>query len=494
MASVLKNLLDRFSMYRTVVWYLSAVWVVAVAFSLLRLLPYDPLDILSSGLFLIAVSYGANELLARIFKRPANPESAIITGLILALIVGPAPLLADLVVLFAVASLAILSKYVLAWRGKHIFNPAAAGAAAVALILGRGASWWVGNPYLLPFVAVGGMILLLKIKRIKMAVIFVSTYALLLFVASPDGLQSLELAADLVRKLLVFSPILFFVFVMLPEPQTSPNRTGQVWVYAAFTALAAIIYGRTLPIPYTFELALLSGNILTFIMSPTQKFKLTLVRREKLAESIYGFWFKPNRRIDFEAGQYLHYTLYHRGADDRGLRRYFTITSAPTESEILLATKFAEKSSSFKKKLKDLELGDLMSATGPLGDFVLPGDPRAKLAFIAGGIGVTPFRSMVKYLSDKNESRDIRLLYAAGDPEEFAFRETLGSYRGLQISYETERLDAERIRSRIPDWSERLFYLSGPEGMVENLSGVLQSMGVDPDKIKHDYFPGYEEI
>src|SRR3989344_4880530 len=135
-------------------------------------------------------------------------------------------------------------------------------------------------------------------------------------------------------------------------------------------------------------------------------------------------------------------------------------------------------------------------ATGAEGDFVLPKDKNKKLAFIAGGVGITPFRSMAKYLIDKNMQCDIVLLYSANRPEEFVFTELFNDAksRGLKPVYITERVNDELIRQNIPDWKDRLFYVSGPQPMVKAIEKTLILMGIPKRDIKRDYFPGYETI
>ena len=137
---------------------------------------------------------------------------------------------------------------------------------------------------------------------------------------------------------------------------------------------------------------------------------------------MYDFIFaKPH--LKFEPGQYLEWTLGHERTDSRGNRRYFTIASSPTEPNLRLGVKFYDNPSSFKKKMLAMEPGDEIMAGQLAGDFILPRDPEKKLVFIAGGIGITPFRSMVKYLMDRGEKRLIALLYSNRTVSEIAYRD-----------------------------------------------------------------------
>lgn len=221
--------------------------------------------------------------------------------------------------------------------------------------------------------------------------------------------------------------------------------------------------------------------------------QLELIEKIKLAPNIYYFLFKLEQKLTFTAGQFLQWTLQLQKMDTRGNRRFFTIASSPTEEHIGLATKFADKGSSFKKTLLSLKKGDTIFAGNLEGNFTLPQDPNKKLVFIAGGIGITPFRSMVKYLIDKKEKRDIILFYAAKEKEEFVFKDIFEKAQkelNIKVVYDTN-LDIEKIKQKVPDFKERVFYLSGPHSMVEIFEKNLPTIGVLKSQIKTDYFPGY---
>jgi ferredoxin-NADP reductase len=142
------------------------------------------------------------------------------------------------------------------------------------------------------------------------------------------------------------------------------------------------------------------------------------------------------------------------------------------------------------------------------GDFTLPQDPAKKLAFIAGGIGVTPFRSMIKYLIDKNEKRDIVLFYSNKTQDEIAYKDifdmaqkqfamktiyTLSDETKLPEGWTGDKgfLTADKVKTFLPDYKERTFYLSGPHGMVAAFEKTLSEIGVPKRQIKTDYFPGF---
>ena len=139
---------------------------------------------------------------------------------------------------------------------------------------------------------------------------------------------------------------------------------------------------------------------------------LKLKDKVQLAPDIYDFIFTPARRFAFSPGQYMEWTLGHADPDSRGNRRYFTLASSPTEDQLRLGVKFYPNGSSFKQALLDLDHQHEIVATQLAGDFVLPNDPNQKCVFIAGGVGITPFRSMIKYLIDTRQRRSIVLFYA----------------------------------------------------------------------------------
>jgi ferredoxin-NADP reductase len=132
------------------------------------------------------------------------------------------------------------------------------------------------------------------------------------------------------------------------------------------------------------------------------------------------------------------------------------------------------------------------------GDFTLPANPQRKLAFIAGGIGITPFRSMVKDLIDRKEKRDAILLYSNRTDAEAVYREVFDEAAekiGMRTIYNETgyhgRITAEMIRTEIPDYKERMFYVSGTHAMTTTFKGVLSTMGVPRAQIKVDFFPGF---
>ncbi|TGT36228.1 FAD-dependent oxidoreductase, partial [Mesorhizobium sp. M4B.F.Ca.ET.169.01.1.1] len=174
---------------------------------------------------------------------------------------------------------------------------------------------------------------------------------------------------------------------------------------------------------FTPELALLAGNLFAYAVSPKGRFVLTLERIEQTAIDSYDFIFESQRKLAFQAGQYLEWTLALERSDNRGNRRYFTVASSPPEQSVRLGVKFYRQSSAFKRTLGGMKPGATIHASQLAGDFTLPSDPNTKIAFLAGGIGITPFRSMLQYLIDRKEMRPIVVLYGTEGQDDIAYRD-----------------------------------------------------------------------
>lgn len=224
---------------------------------------------------------------------------------------------------------------------------------------------------------------------------------------------------------------------------------------------------------------------------------------EDTAKNIKTFWFKPEQPMRYVAGQFTELYLPHDSPDNRGVRRWFTISSSPTDDMLSITTKFfGDQASTFKKKLFSLRPGTQVKLADAMGDFVLPKDASIPLVFVAGGIGVTPMHSMVKWLSDTKEKRDIHLIYAVNTYEDVAFETLFRNYGftftpvvkepGTNYKGETGTLDANRILQLAGNDETSLIYLSGPEPMIESFTKGLKDKGINKHRLVTDYFPGYQ--
>lgn len=226
---------------------------------------------------------------------------------------------------------------------------------------------------------------------------------------------------------------------------------------------------------------------------------------EPRANNIRTFYFQPEQPVQFTSGQYTRLTLDHKDPDDRGIRRWFTISASPTEELLAITTKFApENGSSFKKALAKLEPGTEVDLASPMGDFVLPKLIQTPLIFVAGGIGITPFRSMFRWLADTGEQRDIKFIYGVRSEDEIVFQkemEDAGVHATIVVSEpspawggERGRLTAEMIIGLEKPSDDTLIYLSGPEPMIEALAEDLKKQGIKEDQLVTDFFPGYTQF
>ncbi len=499
------DVIDNISMYRLMLYYLIGLLGVAVILSAIGVMHFSAVSIAISVGILVFASYLINKIFAAIFNAPVNPESSILTGLILGLIVPPSPTGTGLLFLLAVAGLAIASKYILTIKKKHIFNPAAIAVVLTAFGPRQFASWWVGTAVMLPFVIVGGIVIARKVRSEQMIGIFLlaTTLTTAILTLATGGNLGIEL-----KNMILYSSVFFLGFVMLTEPYTSPTtQKFKIWYAVIVGVIMApqVHIGNFYPSP---EQALIVGNLFAYIVGSKVKLFPTLFRKYKLADSIAEFSFIPDQPLSYLPGQYMEFTLPHDNPDARGVRRYLTLSSSPTEEQIKIGVKFYDEGSSFKAALLDIDQNSSIVASELSGDFVMPEDPEQKLLFIAGGIGITPFRSMIKYLVDTNQARDVSLLYSVKNEAEIAYRKDFDEAKrkiGSQIYYMLSgrsakptmadtfkgKISLEVIEKLIPDFEERIIYISGTHRMVEELQHELHQMGIVHANIKTDFFPGY---
>ncbi len=501
------GILNRVTMYRLILYYLSLLLFIALVLSFSGTFSFGPLDIAVSAATIFAACWITNKLFAGIFEAPTNVESVYITALILTLIITPIKLPSlEMFPLFIWASIwAMAAKYILTIKKKHLFNPAAFGVALTALTIGQSASWWAGNRILLPFVILGGVLIVRKIVRTDLALSFLG-FALVSI--SFFGIVNGSGFFSNLSKAFLDSPLLFFAFVMITEPLTTPPTRALRIAYGALVGLLfapAVHIGSIYSTP---ELALLAGNVFSYLVSPKKKLVLNVKKKTKIASDTYDFSFSPKERIKFRPGQYMEWTLEHVHPDSRGNRRYFTIASSPTERELLIGVKFYPEASSFKKSLLAMNGRNRIVASQLAGDFTLPRNKNKKLVFLAGGIGITPFRSMIKYLVDKNELRRVTIFYSNKNVDEIAYREILDEAKeklGIRVVYTLTdikqipsgwdgsqgRISPAMIMQEVPDYKRCLFYISGPRAFVVANETMLQDTGIPQNNIKTDFFPGF---
>lgn len=498
---LIDDFLNSITMYRLVLYGLSVVAAVAVFYGFDGQLPYKGTELLISGALLIAVCYVTNKLLAKAWGAKVNSESSLITALILFFIFSPPTDSKKLILLLAAGILAMASKYLIAWRRKHIANPAAIAAVLVGL-LGLGhATWWVASSVMLPFTLLLGLLVARKIRRMHMVAIFTAVaFATMMLVAQ---MQHNDLTV-IAWQAFTSWPLIFMGTIMLTEPLTLAPRRWQQYAYAALVGVLFSSQIKLGPLSSTPETALVVGNVFSFMAGQRYQLLLRYKGKTQLAPTIYDFSFEPERSVHFTPGQYAEWTLPHKHSDQRGVRRTFSIASSPESNEIHIGIRIFERSSTFKRQLLAMKPGDTIMAAQFAGNFVLPSDPGKKLTLIAGGIGITPYLSMVHHLADSGQMRDVVLIHLVNTPQDIGYKDDMKRFeeygvRVVPIAREpgsgykgrVGTLDEPTLKEVVPDFEERMFYISGPQGMVTFYRNFLRRMKVPRKSIATDHFSGY---
>lgn len=501
MTAWLDALLGRFTMYRLVLYSLGILFVVGLVFSLLGVVrPGDALGMLASAAVLFVTCMATSWIFAAIFRIKAHQESTIITAGLLYFILPPTLSLPTLGGAAIAGVIAVASKYLLAIRGRHVFNPAALGAFAIGLTGLTFAAWWPGNPWMLPFVVVLAFLILFRTRRLPMGGVYVAVG--LAAAALQYTLFGLGPVAGL-QYTATQSALWFFVGFMITEPLTLPPRRWQQLIYAGVAAALYFLTFHVGPFYNSPEFALLVVNLLAFLVGQRRGIRLEFVDRRQLSPSSWEFDFRALKPVAFRPGQFLELTLPHGKSDSRGWRRVFSIASAPGDL-LRFGIRLPEKASSFKRALLDLEPGTRVSATSVGGDFLLPHDPERPLLLVAGGIGITPFVGHLEQLAASGETRDVAVVYAISSADDIAYASQLES-AGCRVAIVSpekpegvppawtwigpDRLTGEALLAAVPDAARRDVFLSGPPSMVAALKKALRKAGAR--RIHTDVFVGY---
>ncbi len=505
----LYGLIGRSSMYRLVLLALAALTAIALPLSLTGQLTAAPLEIVATLAVLVVSITAVDAVVQRMLGRPWRIESALITAFILLFVLRPSIVPVELVGVAIAGVAASASKYLLAWRGRHILNPAAAGATALTVLSiwlpDLGSSWWwVGSPLLAVPVVMLGLLVLIRTEKVRVVALFLVvgfTVAIVRTVVQYSSAM-LEVTPNVIGQLVWSSPFLFLGAFMLSEPLTLPPRRSQQYVVAAVVGVLAgwpILIG---PISLGQERALLIGNLVAFGFALRSAVRLTLVRRDALTPSVRELTFRAQRGFRFQAGQYLELEVPHARPDARGTRREFSIVSAPGElPEVRIAIREGSQSS-YKTALAELEPGAALPVTGVWGDFVLPRDADGKVLMVAAGIGITPFVSQLRDLRASGRERDVVMVYVASGAAELAFGDDLVA-AGIPVVVITRdepsllpagwvwgggsRLDAARLADLVPDLAERHAFVSGPPRLIADLAPALARAR----SLTTDAFAGY---
>lgn len=499
----LDTALGRVPMYRLVTIVLAVLVVAAIVASIGGAISFTPLDLIASLATLLVVCYLSNRLFGLIFRTRPQSESAVITALLLFFVMWPSSDLDQLWTVALTGLIAMASKYLLVWRGRHILNPAAAGAFVITLTGLNASVWWVATGPLLPLVVLGGLLVLYRTREILTALVFVVVSAAIVVARLASAGTPL---VDAVSTTFVSYPIVFLAAFMLSEPLTLPPR---LWQRLGVAALAGVVFSVPVSIgafATTPELSLVVANIVAFFFGQRAAIRLRYVDSRQLTPTAWEFVFEPVTRPRFRSGQYIELGLPHRAADARGTRRIFSIVSSPAAHNSLSVamTVDRERPSSFKAALSTLERGSEIRATRIAGDFVLSPGSDSPVVLVAGGIGITPFISQLADPENALRLNDAVLLYSVRGTDELAYAPAIAAagIRVVVLSADrpaalpngwvwagSSRLSAELLREHVPDVGGRMAYVSGPPAMVDHSRSVLRGAGVK--HVRTDAFAGY---
>ncbi|MHC6592350.1 FAD-dependent oxidoreductase [Arthrobacter sp. C152] len=494
----------RYTMYRLILLVLAALAAYSLLLNVLGWLTFGILPMLVHLALCLGLTYASNRALAALFRVNPHTESSLITGLLLYFLFWPSLQPLDLAGVALACVLASASKYALAWRGRHIFNPAAAGAFVTGLTGLNIATWWAATPAMLWVLVPGAALVLYRTRKFPMASVFV---LLATAIISAELMRSGMSAGMGIWQALAQRPVLFFVGFMLTEPLTLPPRR---WQQLALAALVAVVFA----VPYNLgflanspEAALLLGNLLAFVAGQRGKVRLQFTGVRPLTPSTSEFSFKPSRPVRFLPGQYMELDLPYAKSDGKGRRRVFSLAGSPQDRLVKFGVRTAGPLSHAKKALLELQPGDELMATSVGGDFVLPRDPRRPVLLIAAGIGITPFVSYVS--SGGLQQRDAVLLYLARSADEVAYADELRT-SGVRVLVRLAdgseppaglaagggrgpgpagRLDRAALLALVPDIAARDVYVSGSPASTASLRRAAKSAGAR--RVHADSFSGY---
>jgi len=233
--------------------------------------------------------------------------------------------------------------------------------------------------------------------------------------------------------------------------------------------------------------------------------RATVLETREVAKGTLLVIFAVASYPEYRPGAYFWVELPDRGLDDeKGLRRHVSLVTSPTETGVVgLATRLRD--TAFKRTLAGLEVGDEVEVEEPKGSFLLPEDTSVDYVFVAGGIGITVFRSMLRYIADENRPYRVTLVYSNRDRESAAFLDELdelkGRIDGLTVVLtmtedegwegESRRIDAAMLRELLGGLDDKQFLIAGPPAMTEAVVEALHAAGVREDRVLADKFSGY---
>jgi ferredoxin-NADP reductase len=229
-------------------------------------------------------------------------------------------------------------------------------------------------------------------------------------------------------------------------------------------------------------------------------------KREVATETLLVVFDLLGQGVDFRPGQYFFVNLIDPPYDDeKGPRRHFSVVTSPNQRGVLgFCTRLRD--SAFKRSLRELPVGAEVDVEEPKGNFLLPEDTAQPYVFIAGGIGITVFRSMLNYIAEEHLPHRVTLFFSSRDQNSAPFLGELTQLEQANANLrlvltitddpswqgESRRVNAELLRDQLQDELDSYSYLvAGPPAMVEGTVAVLQAAGVAKERVKADRFSGY---
>jgi ferredoxin-NADP reductase len=235
---------------------------------------------------------------------------------------------------------------------------------------------------------------------------------------------------------------------------------------------------------------------------------VSLRDREEIAEGTMAFYFGKPAGFDFAGGQSIDLTLIDPAENDaEGDKRAFSLASAPHEADLMVATRMRD--TAFKRVLKTLPLGSQAKVEGPFGSMTLHRKVARPGVILAGGIGITPFRSMLGQAFRENTGHRLFLFYANRRPEDAAFLPELQQWVAQHPDFtlvatmtssgksstpwdgETGYVNKPMLVKYVGDLAEPVYYLAGPPGLVAGMRDMLSEAGVQDDEVNSEDFSGY---
>ncbi len=235
---------------------------------------------------------------------------------------------------------------------------------------------------------------------------------------------------------------------------------------------------------------------------------VTLRRRETVATNTMAFHFDRPPDFRFEGGQSVELTLLEpTEMDEAGSTRTLSIASGPQDEELVVATRLRD--TAFKRGLAALPIGAAVQIEGPYGSFTLHHNAARPAVFLAGGIGITPFRSLVRQAVTGHLPHALYLFYANHGPEDAAFLADLQALAAAHPTFHfiptmtgmtgsgrpwdgaTGRIDQAMLSGQLSSLNGPIYYIAGPPAMVTDLRAMLSAAGIDPDDMRSEEFAGY---